>query len=131
MEQRRAQEQSVDYSELRRDWCLGGEEFRQELLNAAVQRVGPNHYGSERRESAEEKARRIVAEGLKHLGWDETALVERPKGDEAKVALARQLRAETTMSLKWIAQRLQMGSWTYVSNLLSSQRATDTLNSED
>jgi hypothetical protein len=23
------------------------------------------------------------------------------------------------MSLKWIAQRLQMGSWTYVSNLLS------------
>jgi hypothetical protein len=26
---------------------------------------------------------------------------------------------ETTISLKWIAQRLQMGSWTYVSNLLS------------
>ena len=25
------------------------------------------------------------------------------------------------MSLKWIAQRLQMGSWTYVSNLLNEQ----------
>jgi hypothetical protein len=35
------------------------------------------------------------------------------------VAVARRLRQETTMSLKWIAQRLQMGSWTYVSNLLS------------
>jgi len=28
------------------------------------------------------------------------------------------LPEETTMSLKWIAQRLQMGSWTYVPNLL-------------
>ena len=41
-----------------------------------------------------------------------------PKGDKEKVALARRLRAETTMTLRWIADRLQMGSWTYVSNLL-------------
>jgi hypothetical protein len=27
----------------------------------------------------------------------------------------------STMSLKWIAQRLHMGSWTYVSNLLNEQ----------
>jgi REP element-mobilizing transposase RayT len=26
-------------------------------------------------------------------------------------------RQETTMSLKWIVRRLDMGSWTYVSNL--------------
>ena len=43
----------------------------------------------------------------------------RRKGHRAKVMLARRLRQETTMSLKWIAQRLQMGSWTYVSNLLN------------
>jgi len=40
------------------------------------------------------------------------------KGDKSKVALARRLRKETTMTLKWIARRLHMGSWTYVSNLL-------------
>ena len=34
------------------------------------------------------------------------------------LALARRLRQETTMSLKWIAQRMHVGSWTYVSNLL-------------
>jgi hypothetical protein len=28
------------------------------------------------------------------------------------------------MSLKWVAQRLQMGSWTYVSNLLNNQSNT-------
>jgi len=44
------------------------------------------------------------------------------KGYKGKVALARRLRHETTMSLKWIAQRLHMGSWTYVSNLLHEKR---------
>jgi len=29
---------------------------------------------------------------------------------------------ETTMTLKWIAERLQMRSWTYVSNLLAADR---------
>ena len=37
----------------------------------------------------------------------------------SKVKLARRLRQETTMSLQWIAARLQMGTWTYVSNLLN------------
>jgi hypothetical protein len=45
-----------------------------------------------------------------------------PKGDKRKVALARRLRQETTMSLKWIAQRLHMGSWTCVSNLLHEKQ---------
>ena len=44
------------------------------------------------------------------------------------VALARRLRAETTMSLAWIAEHLRMGSWSYVSNLL---RVTKSANSED
>ena len=85
---------------------------------AAAEQVGPNHYGADRRESGEEKAKRILAEGLKQLGWDETELRARRKGDRQKIALARRLRPETTMSLKWIARHLQMGSWTNVSNLL-------------
>jgi hypothetical protein len=44
------------------------------------------------------------------------------KGDKRKVALPCRLRQETTMSLKWIAQRLHMGSWTYVSNLLQEEQ---------
>jgi hypothetical protein len=104
---------------LRRGWCLGSAEFRQELLASAVERVGPNHYGSDRRETGEQKAERIVKEETKRLGWQETDLEQRRKGDPGKVAVARRLRQETTMSLKWIAHRLQMGSWTYVSNLLA------------
>ena len=39
-----------------------------------------------------------------------------------RVALARDLGHQTTVSLKWIAQRLEMGSWTHVSNLISATR---------
>jgi hypothetical protein len=34
-----------------------------------------------------------------------------------KIALAKRLRQDTTMTLKWIAARLQMGRWTYGFNL--------------
>jgi putative transposase len=118
MEERRAQESEADYRPLRRGWCLGDEQFRRELLSAASEHLGPAHYGSDRRESDQEKARRILAAGLKELGWTRNDLTGRRKGDKSKVALARTLRKQTTMSLKWIAENLEMGSWTYVSNLL-------------
>ena len=38
------------------------------------------------------------------------------------VELAWQLRARTTVTLKWIARRLNMGTWTYVSNCLVKKR---------
>jgi hypothetical protein len=40
------------------------------------------------------------------------------KGHPVKVQLARRLRGETTVSLKWIAENLSMGTWTHVANLL-------------
>ena len=53
------------------------------------------------------------------------------KGDERKVRLAARLRKDTTMSLKWIAQNLAMGSWTHVSNLLVAERKRESLKSEN
>ncbi|MDA1276585.1 MAG: transposase, partial [Verrucomicrobia bacterium] len=35
MERRRREEETMDHSQLRRGWCVGGEEFRKELLLAA------------------------------------------------------------------------------------------------
>lgn len=118
MEGRRAEESSAGYEEIRGAWFVGSEQFRQELLAAASERIGLNHYGSSRYETGVQKAERIISEALQGWGWQEKDLGSRPKGDQCKVTLARRLRAETTMTLKWIAQRLEMGSWTYVSNLL-------------
>ena len=59
-------------------------------------------------------------EELARPGWQETDLDRRRKGDPGKVRIARRLRAETTMTLAWIAHRLRMGTWTHVSNLLAT-----------
>jgi hypothetical protein len=107
-------------------WCrVGGKPaFRQELLAAVVERVGPSHYGAQRQETGLQKAERIVREEIERLGWDEDQLRARRKGHRSKVRPERRLRQETTMSLKWIAHRLQMGTWTYVSNLLNAPPET-------
>jgi hypothetical protein len=65
-----------------------------------------------------EHAESVVKEGHKKLGWKEADLAATRKGDSRKVKLALRLRAETTATIKWIAQRLQMGSWTHVNHLL-------------
>ena len=122
MERRRREDGDREFKPLERGWCLGSETFRAELLAAAGARVGRSHYGAERQETDEAKAQRLVREGLQALGWAEKELPRRRKGDKGKVKLARQLRTETTMTLRWIADRLRMGSWTYVSNLLREKQ---------
>jgi len=107
---------------LKRGWCLGTEEFRKELLAQMTERIGENHYGEERAQSEAEKADRIVQEGLRRLKWTEEDLDSRPKGDAEKVKLAVQLRSETTATIKWIAQRLRMGTPTHLSHLLYWRR---------
>jgi hypothetical protein len=64
----------------------------------------------------------IHACGPDGLGWHAAALRQARKGDERKVRLAARLRTETTLSLKWIAEHLAMGSWTNVSTLLGAKR---------
>jgi hypothetical protein len=121
MQERARRENPEDYRALRRGWCLGDKAFRKELLGQMAGRVGAGHYGAGRRESGEEKAKRMVAEELKRRRWTEATLRTRRKGDREKVKIAARLRHETIMTLKWIAQRLQMGSWTHVSNCLAGQ----------
>jgi hypothetical protein len=121
MEQRRQSESGPEqYKPLRRGWCFGDKGFRKELLGQMAERVGESHYGVERRESGGEKAGRIVGEELKRSRWAESSLAGRRKSDPEKVKIVLRLRMESIMTLKWIAQRLQMGSWTNVSNCLAN-----------
>jgi REP element-mobilizing transposase RayT len=125
LEERRAEETGADYKRVRRGWCLGDEAFRKELLGQMKERMGAEHYGMERQETAEAQAEGIVAEELKRRHWREEDLVRRAKGDAVKVALAARLRAETVMTVKWIAERLRMGAPGYVNLLLYRRRKAD------
>ena len=50
-------------------------------------------------------------------GWTETELASRAKGDVEKARLPARLRQEAPMTRAWMAQRLAMGSASYVSHL--------------
>ena len=73
-------------------------------------KLGKPHAGQLRRERAEAKAERIVAEELQRLGWPETELAARRKRDPDKLAVAARLRRETTLTLRAIAARVHLGT---------------------
>ena len=124
VEERRRGKEDVTYAQIRRGWFLGEEKLKQELLGQMKGGVGRTDTGAERRESDEALARGILAQEMKRLGWSVAELGRRRKGDPGKVAIASRLRLETPMTLQWIAAALQMGSWTYLSNLLAQGRKT-------
>jgi putative transposase len=118
MEQRRVQPNDPSAQRIRRGWSFGAEDFIARLLDRLPRSVTEHHRGRERNQTDEQRAEAMIAARLKKLGWANSELAARRKSDPHKVALAREVRSQTTMSLKWIAQRLEMGSWTHVSNLL-------------
>ena len=93
-------------------------------------RAGEPYRADARRETTEAKVRRILNEELAKLGWAQAELEGRAKGDARKIRIARRSRAETAVTLKWIATELQMGTWTHVANRLSNNSA-QTINQPD
>src|SRR5215831_2319499 len=92
MELRRAAEDGKEFKAIVRGWCLGSEAFRKELLAQMTGKRGAEHFGEEIRESAEEKAIRIIDEELKKRGWQQADLEEMRKGDPEKIKIALRLR---------------------------------------
>jgi len=122
MEEGRGVERGGDWKAIRRGWCLGEGTFRKELLAQMTEKMGEHHYGQERQEGETQKAERIVQTELDKAGWTEKDLERRRKGDRWKVRFAARLRTETTMTLKWIAERLRMGSWKHLNGRLYEYR---------
>ncbi len=122
MEERRQRDEPGQWKSVERGWCMGDGEFRQELLEQMEPKFGRHHGGPERQETAAARAERMLAEELKQRGWSSGQLAGRRKGDLEKVKIARRLRKETTMTLDWIAQRLNMGAAGYAAQCLRQTR---------
>jgi hypothetical protein len=118
MEARRKAEETGDFKALPRGWCLGSEQFRQELLLQMTTVQGSKFAGPEWKETGEKKAERILAEELERRGWSIQKLEYLRKADPEKLKIAERLRAETTVTFKWITQHLSMGVPGYVSDCL-------------
>jgi hypothetical protein len=118
MQARRMEPNEPSAKGIRRGWCFGAQDFIARLLDRMPGSVSEHHHARERNQTDEQRAEAMIAGRLKELGWTKRELSVRRKGDPQKVKLARELRVQTTVSLKWIAQHLEMGFWTHVSNLL-------------
>ena len=65
MVRRRREDLRGEFKRVERGWCLGGEQFRQELLAQVETRPGPSHFVEV------VQAERLVAEGLRRMGASE------------------------------------------------------------
>ena len=95
---------------LRRGWYLGSEQFKEQMLELMEGKLGGSHSGELHRETAEQRANRIIAEELARRGWPESELATRRRSDPGKLASAARLRSETTLPTKWIGARVQIGT---------------------
>jgi hypothetical protein len=68
------------------------------------------------------KAERILAEELQRRGWGVQRRDHLRKADPEKFNIAARLRAETTVTLKWITEHLSMGVPGYVSDCLRTAK---------
>jgi hypothetical protein len=72
-----------------------------------------------------------LQEELDKLGWTAAELRARAKGDVRKKRVACRLRAETAVTLKWIAAHVHMGAWTHVANRLQNVKRVNETNHQN
>ena len=118
LEYLRAQDSKELIREIEGNWYLGDETFKRELLVQVDEKAGAFHFGPERFESEEQLAKNLLDAALEEKGLTEAALKAMAKGHPDKVELAKWIRSRTTMTLQWVADRLQMGTKTHLVHLL-------------
>jgi hypothetical protein len=124
MEARRQAEREREFKPVPRGWWVGSEPFRADMFRYIEEQREKWHYGAELSESAEAKAERLIAEALRTGGVTEDRMASWRKGHPFKVRLAAKLRAESTVTVSWIAERLAMGTRGHLAHLLYREAET-------
>ena len=107
----RLQPDEESLRKIRRGWRFGDDDFLERMGELEKRTTKKENYlGREYGEAMEVKGRRIIAEELKKHGWEPSALARMNRTCATKGAIAKKLRAETTLTLKWIANELFAGT---------------------
>jgi hypothetical protein len=80
------------------------------FLSLCGDKLGKSHSRELHRETAEQRANRIITVELARRGWQESEWATRRRNDPGKLASAARLRSETTLPIKWIAARVLIGT---------------------
>ncbi len=110
MEGRRPAALDPEFQPLRRGGGVGSEAFGAQILADIEEQRGQGHSGAELGESGEAKAEGLIAQALLTAGVTEPPIANWRQGHPFKVRLAARLRAESTVTVSWIAHRLAMGT---------------------
>jgi len=112
-----------EWKPIRRGWYLGGEDFRDQLLDILGQvmrgKQRETYYGGEVRAHDQAQAEKFLRTGLSALELKEQDLRGMAKGATEKQVLAWWLRSKTMVSRKWISERLRMGDLSRVTQAAS------------
>lgn len=106
-----------------RGWAVASREYREELKKAYSKMDEPAGWGgAEVMELREAKWEKQLSQLLRSAGKTSKDAQKDPKSSEWKVRIARGLRATTTATNGWIAQRLAMGHPSRVCNLIRGNK---------
>jgi hypothetical protein len=116
-------ELEAEWEALRRGWYVGGEGFLEKLqkhLEPVLKgRRRESHSGEAKAAHNEAAAGSELKRALRALGLNEVAVGRMPKGAAEKVVLAWWLRRRTTVSLRWVSERLGMGHYSRVTQAIN------------
>ena len=105
-----------------RGWAVASKEYRNDLKKMYADLEEPAGWrGPEVSELREEKWERALGTLMSSAGKTQKDALHSPKSAKWKVNIARSLRASTTATNAWIAQRLVMGHPTRVCNLIRAR----------
>lgn len=112
------EEAEKEWESLRGGWYVGGEDFRDRLMDRIAElakgrkRVSYRSEGLQRHD--EREAARRIAQGCEALGVDLAELWGRRQSDLIKQAVAWHVKRHTTAGDAWLCEKLEMGSRTNI-----------------
>ena len=119
-----------EWRRLRRGWYLGGETFRDRLMDRIDRVVRGRRRASYRSEGMrthdEREAARLLKDSCKALGVDLPDLRKRRQTDVVKQGIAWYVKSRSTIEDEWICRKLEMGSRTNIYRAVSRYRIAET-----
>jgi len=106
-------EADKQWSNIRKGWCVGGDEFRSQMVialdNVMKEKRRDSFTGEEIKKHDALEAQRLLNRGLLKLGLSNTDLSKLRKNDSRKKIIAWLVRKNSSVKNEWIAKALQMG----------------------
>jgi REP element-mobilizing transposase RayT len=115
-----------EWKSLRRGWYVGDGEFGEALAarleKALKRRRQESHSGAAKEAHGEAEAEKRLKRALDYLGLTSEDLKDLPRAAAQKAVIASWLRERTTVSLRWVSERLGMGHYTRVTQAISRMK---------